>query len=132
MVEFALVLSVLLLLVFGMLQFGIVLNAAIDQTHLTAAGARYAVVNQNPGAGELYDYIKSQGDTADLRTNAKVCVEFPADQQVGDPVRVSMTYTYDLIPFLQDRLGVGSVTYTADATMRLEAPPDDIAAGCTA
>lgn len=133
MVEFALVLVPLLLLVVGMLQFGILLNAWIDESHLTSSGARYAAVNQNPGPGSLQDYIKSQADTADLRTLAKVCIEYPPNPdtstagRVGDPVRVSMSYDYQLLPLI----GGALMTVRGDATMRLEAIPDNISAGCS-
>lgn len=140
LVEFALVVPLLLLLVLGMLQFGILLNAKITETQLTASAARYAAVNQNPGGDEpLVDYIKQRAGTQDLRTNAQVCLEYPTGEtgtsgEPGDPVRVSMTYTYDLLPFLGDALtpDVSSITVTGDATMRLETFPDDIPAGCTA
>ena len=46
--EFALVLPLLLLLVFGMLDFGKAYNYWNDATHLTAEGARYAAVNRKP------------------------------------------------------------------------------------
>ena len=136
LVEFAIVVPVLLLLVVGMLQFGLVLNAWIDESHLTSSGARYAAVNQNPGdpAGvALQDYIKQSADTADLQNSAKVCVEYPPNPEtstaglVGDPVRVTMSYDYQLLPLI----GGALITVRGDATMRLEAAPDDIPAGCT-
>jgi Flp pilus assembly protein TadG len=141
MVEFALVLSLLLLLAFGMLDFGILLNAKINETQLASSGARYAAVNQNPGDTiSLQEYIKSRADTGDLRTNAKVCVEYPegidsgTSGLVGDPVRVTMSYDHDLIGFLTAKLAgsPASLTVNGEATMRLEAIPSNIAEGCTA
>ena len=134
LVEFAIVVPVLLLLVMGMLQFGILLNAWIDETHLTSSGARYAAVNQNPDPSmTLQEYIKSRADTTDLRTTAKVCIEYPTNPdtstagEVGDPVKVAMTYDYQLLPLLGGVL----MKVTGDATMRLEAVPDNIPAGCS-
>lgn len=129
MVEFALILVPLLLLVVGMLQFGIVLNAKIDETHLASTGARYVAVNQNPGEPDgltLQDYIKQAADTQDMRNTARVCVEYPAGSAVGDPVRVTMDYDYQLLPLL----GGITMTVQGEATMRLEAVPD-IAAECS-
>ncbi|MDP8907752.1 MAG: pilus assembly protein [Chloroflexota bacterium] len=140
MVEFALVLVLLLLIIFGFLQFGIAMNAKIDSTHLTAEGARYIAVNQNPGDPEtLQNYIRSTADTADLRDTAAVCVEYPTNPEtstaakIGDPVRVTMSYSYDdLIPLVGDAVGgLASLVVTSEATMRLEALPTKIAAGCT-
>lgn len=138
MVEFALVLVPLLLVLVGMLQFGIILNAKIDETHLASSGARYAAVNQNPGEGTLADYIKARANTADMRTSSIVCVEFPPNDVTGtsglpgDPVKVTMSYAYDLVPFLSDHLDLGTTfTVSGDATMRLEAVPDNIDDTCS-
>ena len=140
-VEFALVLVPLLLLVFGFLQFGIAMNAKIDATHLTAEAARYTVVNQNPGSPSqaLEDYIRDRADTASLQETAEVCIAYPTNSEtstagkVGDPVRVTLAYDYDLIPFLTSRLSgnPASLQVTSEATMRLEALPTKIPAGCT-
>jgi len=129
MVEFALVLPLLTVLIFGFLKFGVAMNAKIDSTHLTAEGARYIAVNQNPGSTQptpttLQDYVRNRADTAELKT-ATVCVEYPDGSQVGDPVRVTMNHTYTIIPLF------GPLLVTSEATMRLEAVPTNIAAGCT-
>ncbi len=142
LVEFALLLPALLLLVFGFLQFGIAMNAKIDATHLTAEGARYTVVNQNPGTPSqtLPDYIRSQGDTADLRAKADVCIDYPNNPEtstsgkVGDPVRVRLTYSYgDLIPLVGSGLpgNPTALDVASEATMRLEALPTKIPAACS-
>ena len=141
LVEFALVLTLLLLLVIGMLQFGILLNAKINETQMASAGARYIAVNQNPGVADgvsLQDFIKSKADTGDLRANSKVCVEYLEGDtgttgEIGDPVRVTVSYDYDLVEFLGQKLTPAAATLTVngEATMRLEAVPDDIAEGCT-
>jgi Flp pilus assembly protein TadG len=48
LVEFVLVLPLLLVLLFGMLDFGKAFNYWIDETHLANEGARFAAVNKNP------------------------------------------------------------------------------------
>jgi hypothetical protein len=64
LVEFVLVLPLLLVILFGMLDFGRVFNYWIDATHLANEGARFAVVNNNPDtSGTLQAYIQQQGDT---------------------------------------------------------------------
>lgn len=140
LVEFALVLFPLLLMLLGMLQFGILLNAKIDEIHLASSGARYAAVNQNPGAPDLtlQEYIKARADTGHLKENSRVCVEYPPNAdtgtsgQPGDPVKVTMTYVYDLVPLLGNAFGgIASLTIDGDATMRLEAVPDEIPGGCS-
>jgi Flp pilus assembly protein TadG len=141
LVEFALVLPLLLILVFGMLEFGKAFNYWIDTTHLANEAARWAVVNNNPGAGTLQEYIKSQANTIELRDGgtasipsgdeAEVCISFPSGtDNVGDPVHVTVTATYHWIPFVGDRIGSANVTITGSATMRLEARPTNYLAGC--
>lgn len=128
-VEFALILPVLVVLLFGMLDFGRAFNYWIDSTHLANEGARWAVVNKNPGTGTLQDYIREQADSAELRdgTNSvgsplAVTICFPdGTSNVGDPVRVTAGFTYDWLPFLG--LGITSTSLASTATMRLEALP---------
>jgi Flp pilus assembly protein TadG len=139
--EFALVLPLLLALVLGMLDFGKAFNYWIDETHLANEAARWAAVNQNPGGGTLQDYIQQQATTQELRNGgtasvvdpASVCIGFPSGtSRVGDPVNVTVTATYNWLPFLADRLGgATSTTIAGSATMRLEAVPTNYGAGCT-
>ncbi len=143
LVEFALVLPVLLLLIFGFLQFGLAMNAKIDSTHLTAEGARYIAVNQNPGITDpdpsintMQDYIRSKATTAVLKT-AAICISYPLNSatltsgKVGDPVKVAMgPVSYG--PFVGTLNGITlpNVPVSSEATMRLEALPTKVPAGC--
>jgi len=142
LVEFTLVLPVLLLLFFGMLDFGKAYNYWNDANHLTAEGVRFAVVNRKPdpaNAASLQVQIRNQADTGELRTGgtsavsapAQVCVEFPSGtSNVGDPVRVRMTFTYTFIPFIGAKVAALSKTIATTSVMRLEALPTNYAAGC--
>jgi Flp pilus assembly protein TadG len=148
LVEFALVLVPLLLLIIGFLQFGLAMNAKIDSTHLTAEGARYIAVAQNPGlsqtpATSMQDYIRNRADTPALKT-ATVCITYPNNPEtgtsgnVGDPVKVTIG------PLAYAPFGVGTLpgpvgpitlptpNVQSEATMRLEAAgaPAKIPAGC--
>ena len=142
LVEFALVLPLLLILLLGMLEFGKVFNYWIDTTHLANEGARWAVVNRNPGTGTLQEYIKEQANTVELRDGgtssipagdeAEVCISFPlGSANVGDPVHVTVSATYHWLPFVGERIGDAAVTITGSATMRLEALPTSYGEGCT-
>jgi Flp pilus assembly protein TadG len=139
-VEFALVLPLLLVLLLGVLDFGRAFNYWIDQTHLANEGARWAVVNKNPGAGTLQEYIRDQGTTPELRNGGtasvpvplQVCISFPnGTADVGDPVLVTATSTYNWLPFLGTRIGIGQTTMSSSSTMRLEATPSAYGAGCS-
>jgi Flp pilus assembly protein TadG len=140
LVEFALLLPVLALLLFGMLDFGKAFNYWIDETHLANEGARWAVVNKNPNSsGSLQQYIRSQATTPELRDGGtssvagplSVCVTFPAGtSNVGDPVKVTVETTYQWMGLIADRISVASSTIRGSATMRLEAQPTTYTAGC--
>jgi Flp pilus assembly protein TadG len=141
LIEFALVAPILLVILLGMLDFGKAFNYWIDETHLAASGARWAVVNKNPGSGTLQQYIQAQGDTAELRSGgtssvsqpAKVCVSFPnvghVTPQVGDPVKVTVQISYRWLPIIGKRLVSPTALIGGSATMRLEALPTNYTAG---
>jgi Flp pilus assembly protein TadG len=138
--EFALVLPVLMLIFLGMLDFGKAFNYWIDQTHLANMGARWAVVNKNPGAPAqtFQQYITSLTNTSEQRTGgttsfptaadaAKACVSFPGKTQataaVGDPVEVKVRANYHFLGFVGLKIGFLSVPIEGKATMRLEQRP---------
>ena len=136
--EFALLLPVLTLLLFGMLDFGKAFNYWIDATHLANEGARFAVVNKNPGSGiTLQQYIQQQGTTSELvnggtssvPSGATVCISFPnGTAQVGDPVKVDVAVDYYWLPFIGNRISSTKATIRGTSTMRLEALPTNYAA----
>jgi Flp pilus assembly protein TadG len=140
LVEFALVLPLLLILLLGMLDFGKAFNYWNDTTHLANEGARWAVVNKNPGGGTLQQYIQQQADTPELRNGGtssvpgplQVCISFPnGTANVGDPVHVTASLTYNWLPYLGTRLGITQTAITGSSTMRLEAQPTNYGAGCS-
>jgi Flp pilus assembly protein TadG len=120
------VVPVLLLIVLGIGDFGLAMNTYNNETQLANEGARFAVVNKNPGAGAgqtLQQYVKSQGDTADIRTNATIGICFPDDvATVGHPVMVTVSINHTFLPYLKNVLPshVVSKTITGRAVMRLE------------
>jgi Flp pilus assembly protein TadG len=142
LVEFALVAPLLLVILFGMLDFGRTFNYWIDATHLANEGARWAVVNKNPASsGTLQDYIQQQADTDELRNGGssavpsalEVCISFPNGATVGNPVQVTASLTYNWLPFLSEQAlgGLTSTSVSSSSTMRLEAPATAYSAGCS-
>src|SRR5262249_13327910 len=109
-VEFALVLPVFLILVAGIIQFGVALNYWLDGQRIANQGARWAVVNNWPpdcpqgstsctGADTLQATMKRQLLTKGEQ-NTTIAICFPAadpgaatpysGKHVGDPVRVTL------------------------------------------
>jgi Flp pilus assembly protein TadG len=133
LVEFALVLVPMLLVLFGIVQFGLAMNSTNDETHLANEIARYAVVNENPTEGKetLQQWGKKQAYTNytnALNTEGKVCVSFPNGTEIGSPVKVEVTSTTNWLPILN--LSATSTELKGVAYMRLEAGPSHYEAGC--
>jgi hypothetical protein len=138
MVEFALILFPLLLLVAGIIQFGIALNYWLDMQRIANQGARWAAVNNwppdcpaNTAVGDcdgnpnptLQQSLVSAAVTSGLQSSVTVEVCYPdgvASQ--GHPVQVRLESPFKLLPIL----GWGSLDLRADATMRLEQQPTHI------
>jgi Flp pilus assembly protein TadG len=133
LVEFALILPVFALMLFGALDLGKAYNYWIDETQLAHEGARYAAVNKNPDptAPNLVAAIRNQADTTELRDGStssvpnalSVCVYLPDGPAVGNRVRVEVTSTYQFMSFVSAKLNVLQKSVVADSTMRLERTP---------
>jgi TadE-like protein len=125
LVELAIVLPVLLLLLFGIAEFGLAFNTTNDETHLANEVARYLSVNNNPteesGKPEpLLAWAKSQADNKFLQSKGKICVKFPTGSQaVGKPVEVTVHTTMEWPPILN----LKTSELAGKAVMRLEATP---------
>ena len=101
MVEFALVLFPLLLLVAGIIQFGIALNYWLDMQRIANQGARWAAVNNwppdcprtapsCPSPNTLQESLQRQMLAAGLQSNPTTSVQlcYPGvSKGLGDPVR---------------------------------------------
>jgi hypothetical protein len=134
--EFALILLPLLLLVAGIIQFGIALNYWLDMQRAANQGARFASVNNWPPdcpkgsaagtcgnwpgtpAKTLQQYIVNAAIADGLRDAVVVEVCYPNSdsQKVGDPVKVHLEVPFSFVPIVE----VGTITLSANATMRLE------------
>ena len=134
MVEFAIVLPLLLLVIVGLIEFGITFNSWLSLNHLSNEGARWAAVGRVPGnatptGDDIKTYIENQISSAGLKgqvtgTNGYVTLCVPsATPQVGDPVTVKIGVNpysvFNLTGFKLMDVNLGG-----SSTMRLEkAPP---------
>jgi Flp pilus assembly protein TadG len=128
--EFALLLPIIAVVLFGIIEFGLALNSESDETHLANEVARYAIVNENPGGSDaLQEWAKKQGDNNFLKSGAKICISFPEGSEVGRPVKVEATSTIKWVPALD--LKVSTTTIRGTAYMRMESVPSAYKAGCS-
>ena len=141
MVEFGLILIPLLILVVGIIQFGIGLNYWLDMQRIANQGARWAAVNNWPPncpvgstVGDcdgtpnptLQTTLVQEALTQGLQNNVTVQVCYPAStpsvtEIAGNPVRVRMDSPFKLLPIL----GWGTINLRSEATMRLEQSQED-------
>jgi Flp pilus assembly protein TadG len=119
-IEFALVAPLLLMLLFGMVQFGRAYNAKVELTAAVREGARVLAL----GSGDVTDTTK---DAAPGLDEASITVETstdgttwtdppsPATCVAGTKAWVQATYPFDLdIPFWRD----DTITISAKGAMR--------------
>ena len=118
-VEFALLLPLLVLLLFGLIQFGIAFNTKIQATNAAREGARMAVVGidnwADIGGGlDFWQAVQQNAGVGDIDN----CVLDTTDV-VGGTLTVTFDYPLDLvIPFMPSP--PSWQTGTAQATMRIE------------
>lgn len=102
MVEFALVLPVLLVVLFGIIQFGLTLRNYVTLTDAVRAGARTAAVSRllQPGARTTAIDQKIQSASSDLSPSiASSDITITSTWQYGDDVSVTATYPYSISLF---------------------------------
>ena len=118
-VEFALLLPLLVLLLFGLIQFGIAFNTKIQATNAAREGARMAVVGidnwADVGGGlPFWQAVQQNAGVGDIDN----CVLDTTDV-VGGTLTVTFDYPLDLvIPFMPNP--PSWQTGKAQATMRIE------------
>ncbi len=130
-VEMAIVLPLLLMLVFGIVEFGVMFYDRQVITNASREGARAGIVQAltrpTPGdittivqtycAGRLFNLGGTPNLTISVTTNGNPngCVNF------ADDLRVSVTFPYDFLIFsrLMSAFG-GTINLTADTIMKCE------------
>lgn len=134
LVEFALVIGLFLLLVFGMLDYGLGINSLTELNNAGREGARLATVNTDPTLVE--NRIKSSITKLDIDqlTITITCEDdaglacggpHPAGDLrnggTGDTVTVVLEYEHDLLTPIPSFLNPdGNVTLTSTTEMRIE------------
>ncbi|GAG91891.1 unnamed protein product [marine sediment metagenome] len=113
-VEFALILPILIILVFGIVQFGIAFNNYITITHAAREGARIAAVDLNNT--DLKNIIIERAYPVPI-TPDDITIITPLGTNIGDPVEVEITYNISItIPLV----GSWDIPLKNKAIMRLE------------
>jgi Flp pilus assembly protein TadG len=142
-VEFALIAPLLFLLVFGIIEFGRILNAYNQLTQLAGQGARAAAVNRNPDGTAIaassgtVDNLDCGGHSYSIQcqlskyyakndalSNVKACIlntaQNPFPTNPGQPVTVKVSYRYN---FLVGLFGFAHVNLSSTQSVRAEGTP---------
>lgn len=122
LVEFALIVTLFLLILVGMLQFGVYLNATSTLWNLSREGARFAAVQKPTNATsnaaieqKIKDSAPPQIDVTKLTVDIQPAL--PAARLSGTPVTVTLTYDMKSKKFAPTPL---SDTYVTTSTMKVE------------
>jgi Flp pilus assembly pilin Flp len=116
-VEFALLLPLLVLLLFGFIQFGLAFNARIQATNAAREAARLAAVGigdwGNLGGGDAFwDVVQQRAGVGDISN-----CSFNTDPFIGGTLTVTFDFPLDLVIPFAPSLPQGG---TARASMRVE------------
>lgn len=95
MTEFALVLPLLALLLFGVIQFGVVFHQYVTLTDAVRAGARQGAVGRHLSSPSSSVEDRVRSSAADL-DQSKLDVSVSSSWQQGEDVTVSATYPYEI------------------------------------
>lgn len=121
MVEFALVVPLLIFVMVGIMQFGVIYYSIGTVNNAAREGARYATVHpskNDPTGGDpksIQAVVKSRLGGID-RSRVVVTVAYPDLNQARES-RISVTATYPVTSFLP---GVRPFTVVKTSTMRIE------------
>jgi Flp pilus assembly protein TadG len=118
-------LPLLVMLILFLVEFGLGLNEQEDATQVASQAARLAAVNSPLLGGDVSAFVHGQVDTNPLKS-ATVAVCFPSGtHNVGDPVKVSVTYQFNISGLF---IPTVTVPLKGSATMRLEQTPTNFTA----
>jgi Flp pilus assembly protein TadG len=131
--EFALVVPILLLLVFGIVEFGLIVKSWQVVTDAAREGARVAVVNGDQAADSTnaINVVRSalnrgglNGANATVTLSAQGIATGPWTTVVrGDTARVSINYPHSMImfgPLISSMTGYSTIPIRTSITMRKE------------
>jgi Flp pilus assembly protein TadG len=125
LLEFAIILPILLLLVFGIIEFGLLFYSKQVITNASREGARAGIVS---GVNEaaikqiVVEYCKDSVNNISKIFSLKGKIAIVADQvevtPQDDDISVGVTFKYPLL--LSGIIGIEEVTVSAQTTMRNE------------
>lgn len=124
LVEFAIILPILFLLIFGIIEFGWAFFQSLDVRHGAREGARLAAVNYKETASpsaddQLTQIITETCARMDSGDNVDVRFRRPGTGAVGQTIEVRVQKPLDTLTGFLD-FALGSKTLSSDVEIRVE------------
>ena len=118
LVEFAIILPVLLLLLLGIAEFGIMLNSYLTIQNVTREGARLGVVGGSDA--EIVALIKTTSPNLTASDMTITITPSEIDRRSGATLQVTVVYNYHMtVPIISALVG-NVIVLTAQTSMRIE------------
>jgi Flp pilus assembly protein TadG len=122
-VEFAVILPVFILLIFGMIEYGRMVMVQQVLTNASREGARRAVLDGSTAA-EVQEVVQEYLASGSISgANVNVDPPNPSSAGSGDPVTVTVSVPFNEVSWLPSPMYLGGRTLTASTVMRRETLP---------
>lgn len=119
LVEFALAFPLLLLLSFGILDFGRAMSAYIELAHTAREGARSGIYTSATDA-DIRNTVKAQAPLLGL-ADGDISISPTYPRTSGDNLQVTITYNFNsFTPLVNSLWGGGTLPLTSVARMNVE------------
>ena len=127
LIEFALIAPLLFLILFGIIEFGLIMYNKAVITNASREGARYGIVSRSPRytSPEIVTYVSNAYADKPITFGARLFEVSPTwvSQNFGDDLTVEVTWQYDYL-LLPNFTGVGvlsnPLTLRATTVMKYE------------
>lgn len=111
--EFAFVAPILVALIIGVIQYGLIAQATTIVTNLSREGARFGAASADSRDDDIREYVRDIADTTPLKRDDLTITITPDENKVGEAVhrqagdRLTVTVTYNM----KSRLFVPGAAY---------------------
>ena len=118
LVEFAIILPILLLLLFGIAEFGIMLNSYLTIQNVAREGARLGIIGGSDV--EITSLIRATSPNLTVADTSITITPLEVNRKSGDTLQVTVNYNYHMtIPIISSLVG-NIIALTAQTSMRIE------------
>ncbi|CDF58760.1 TadE family protein [Thermobrachium celere] len=118
LIEFSIILPILLLIVMGIAEFGMILNSYLTIQTASREGARIGIIGADDN--EIVQAVYKSTQSIDKRKINITITPSSTNRKSGDTLKVRVEYEYDLIiPIIKNILG-NKIELSAETSMRVE------------